>query len=876
MNTEYLLVLLGAFSSIENDLKGYKSENANKNINILHIKDGAEPDFITHASGSYSWILKHNTYSEKSNTPPYFEQIYVNTSSVLYTLTSSFQKNSAKKVILLLDLSDSFSLSAYAAGSYFISRMLFSTQSFLTLLSIDEFTEYPNPTQTGKQTGNFQFSFVWSELKKIPKVQPYNLSVNYPQMLWSQVFCLNSSCLKSTQAHKLPALITEITDIISFSQEFETEEQKSDSDNIKLDQHLPFSFINTTNLDIHRAKTKNAVKLYLKSSFLQYFIGPKKHEKSKIKINELVIRDDIFLGNQDFFSGKKYMPITEEWNSRAQFIQNQYRSDDFSDWGEIFSWVNENFELIFKKNFRDSGAELFYFLSQSRLEESAEKYLHFTKDRIWKIYRHNTLFTRQLAESVKELVAYYQERMQSFRLSSQVLETQLTTAFDEWKELYATWKDGNRSVRKNIAAQYPIRELIAKNASYYINQCKRLSFQLAIVKLDAFLSKLEHYMQELHQLENSLLLEVRQTQSELANNYLAAPEKIPALNIDPAIGSASFLLQPDAAFIQIFPEKDETANKNLSERIILEIDKRSHDMNLDQFELMKKEDWYKELDNFFSHWAESLINEVLLQGKDGLILPLLGEQLCLYNNEQINTLMRNVFYHTIQENRKWTKSIGKDRMFEMLLSKQNGQILLLPRVLKTNRQINKYIQRLKTADFHIAYTSMIDQGLRFMAFDELKIRSLVEQDKSQIIEKENTASSAQTGQAAFSKKSSISLHMLRVYIFYGLLKKYLFIDDNGNYRISAQWDANYRDWSASSISNVIDQIPDKVIERLQEEHWKKREVFSVNEINTLLEKIREECLSNVADIVQAQWEDAGRYVVWVRAAKSFQTEKIYI
>ena len=337
---------------------------------------------------------------------------------------------------------------------------------------------------------------------------PVNLDTDEPYdieklPLWQAAFLQNDVWLKqSTWAYEY--LIQRVLNLPKQKIGIETFEQSIAEDFKKLHDKnrkimLPrLLSLNSTTLRLDAASLEKLLSQVIQTRLMGVLLSADGHENSVQTHDCLrqlgwILDEDTLLLNTLADSPKSYQSIEQEWALRRDFFVKQSHQGSVA-WLERIEQLKQQFQKVYDKHFREVGAELYYSVSQARLERTVNSLGAQIENSIWQSCREHLGQFNDLLLNIPAMLAYYKSLQETFELKQRrehekYLQYKHTS--DNWSH---QWQNANRKERTRLEQQ-PLDVCAQVLEAQYVSLCQSKACLFAGKLIESLLEMYQNIMQ---------------------------------------------------------------------------------------------------------------------------------------------------------------------------------------------------------------------------------------------------------------------------------------------------------------------------------------------------------------------------------------------
>ena len=158
-------------------------------------------------------------------------------------------------------------------------------------------------------------------------------------------------------------------------------------------------------------------------------------------------------------------PIAEEWLQRAVYFTKNLNHAPNEAWDSQFDQLRSLYQKVYDKNFRGHGVDLFYSLSESRLEALAQQYLTRLEQGLIHWWQTSACPLDLLPQTIQTIIRYHERQATASQASQSDQSRQVRFVLEELDRIKTEWQKANKKEKAAFANKYPwpfINDLLAK------------------------------------------------------------------------------------------------------------------------------------------------------------------------------------------------------------------------------------------------------------------------------------------------------------------------------------------------------------------------------------------------------------------------------
>lgn len=556
----------------------------------------------------------------------------------------------------------------------------------------------------------------------------------------------------------------------------------------------------------------------------------------------------------------------KNWHEQAEFLATQLRK-------------------AYDKDFRNEGAEKYYHLQEKRLEQIAQTYVDHIEKQLWQHWQKGNYSLHDLQSAVETLVIHYVQLHQNYLMNQESNIDAIKMTASWWEGISSQWQQGNKKAQLQLAYDYPLATVAQKMGRLFVERCHykaHLFAEKLILTMQPYLLDLQ---QQLSAASEAWLAQATQVQQQL--NHMLDEQQSNWLNQATDAMHCRYLLQPNKASLRVLSEQIRIAVRDIAPKLnchfVKRLQKATGFDGLIAFIESKR--WQEDVEQSAQSAAKSILqteNEALQQILEQRITELDQQQIQYLGKFALRNLARQ-FHSLIQPlGIMLTTQYSVNETACLLCADNIKQHELIASWLANSAQ--QSLPRAKVmslpgssgAQLLYASTCYLDEWVELPSF--LHAYRQFNHDEAALlhlhIDGSNQAISIMQKNSINRNRELIRQHLLLAYASGRLSPQ------NDCYQLQIADQVNVLEFSADSLADVVDYISFNDIQALvnEHEHMQGEETFIKNaetitaQLEHVLDEIKAESLPEGVDLDDADWSDAGRYVVWSRAAQSIRKQ----
>ncbi|AUZ04312.2 MULTISPECIES: hypothetical protein [Vitreoscilla] len=570
--------------------------------------------------------------------------------------------------------------------------------------------------------------------------------------------------------------------------------------------------------------------------------------------------------------------IENEWDQykRQVLLELEHRKDSWHDKAEF---IATNFRSYYDTKFRQKGVEKYYDHSDIRLNKMSKAYIAKIEKHFWQSWQQGQSGLSTLKSVIESLIIHYVQDHHNYLIKQEKSIEQVKTGAAWWESMSGQWQRGDWTERAKIETEVSIEEVANQMSDLFMHRCHYKANVFAerlILGMQPYLLNLQ---QQLSNAAEAWLSHATQAQKKL-NQSLSLQQEKWFHRISDSVQSC-YLLKPNQASLQLFVDviraKTDAAAIELHQLWTKGLDSNSNFNVLLNF--IGQGSWQSHADEISAQTAREVIQtnpdilskvfELRITALDQKQVQHLGGLTLSNLNQQFETLIRPLgdmltTQYSINESAclLCEDNIQKNELVAVWLAQCVQQSMPTAKVISFHGE--------RSVQFVYASTCYLDEWVelpeflnayRQFKFDEEALLHLHIDGSNDTIE--------------VMQRNSINRNreLIRQHLLLALITGRL-VEESSAYVLNISDTNTALRFETNDLVEVVDYIAFEHIQQLVEanEQMRTKKVFTnqsealLNQLDVVLNHIKEASLPLGVDLEDADWRDAGRYVVWSRAA----------
>lgn len=570
--------------------------------------------------------------------------------------------------------------------------------------------------------------------------------------------------------------------------------------------------------------------------------------------------------------------IENEWDQykRQVLLELEHRKDSWHDKAEF---IATNFRSYYDTKFRQKGVEKYYDHSDIRLNKMSKAYIAKIEKHFWQSWQQGQSGLSTLQAAIENLIIHYVQDHHNYLIEQEKSIEKVKTGAVWWESISGQWQRGDWTERAKIETEVSIEEVANQMSDLFMHRCHYKAHVFAerlILGMQPYLLNLQ---QQLSNAAEAWLSHATNAQKKL-NQSLSLQQEKWFHRVSANIQSC-YLLKPNQASLQLFVDviraEINTAAVKLHQLWTKGLDSNSNFNVLLNF--IGKGSWQSHADEISAQAARAIIQanpdilskvfELCITALDQKQVQHLGELTLSNLNQQFQALIRPLgdmltMQYSINESAclLCEDNIQKNELVSVWLAQCVQQSMPTAKVISFHGE--------RSVQFVYASTCYLDEWVelpdflnayRQFKFDEEALLHLHIDGSNDTIE--------------VMQKNSINRNreLIRQHLLLALITGRL-VEESSEYVLNISDTHTTLRFETNDLIDVVDYIAFEHIQQLVQvnEQMRTKKIFTsqsealLNQLDVVLNHIKEASLPAGVDLEDADWRDAGRYVVWSRAA----------
>ena len=240
-------------------------------------------------------------------------------------------------------------------------------------------------------------------------------------------------------------------------------------------------------------------------------------------------------------------PIVKEWQKRGDFFIQQARPHDGA-WDEQMQKLQANFQKVYEKHFRGMGAELYYSLSQTRMEKWVAQHMLQVEHTMWSDCLTGKVSVAVLLNHFADIHSHYRQLQEHYEIEQRRLVQAIDERRKHWQSIMQTWSTASKRDRVKWQQEYHLNFMNQLLVEWYTWQCEYKAVSFALYFIQSLLPEYQHIQASLQHI-TAMWQKAANKQQQLAHATWVEQQQqwLQQVGVE---SSHQYLLQPDAQMLQ--------------------------------------------------------------------------------------------------------------------------------------------------------------------------------------------------------------------------------------------------------------------------------------------------------------------------------------
>ena len=574
--------------------------------------------------------------------------------------------------------------------------------------------------------------------------------------------------------------------------------------------------------------------------------------------------------------------IDIDWQQHSATVLQQKSSGD---WFEQAESIASQLRAIYDKQFRKVGAEQFYESSDARLNQMAEAHVAFVETQMWHAWQQGHGSLSDLQAAVEGIIIHYVQWHQDFLMQQENNIDAIKACATWWEDLSGQWQRADKKERNLLAKEYSLDTVADHMSRLFIERCKykaNLFAEKMILAMQPYLLDLQ---QNLYNASEAWLLQATQIQKNL-NQTLDSQQTNWLEQVVQAM-HYRYLLQPNKASLQALVNATRNAARDAAPAV-----------NAICASSLAKQGGFGQLIAFIQagkwqadvHAAAVEVAKNILHNEPEMMENILEQRITELDQQQVQYLGKYALSNLTKQFHKLIQPLGNVLTTQYTVNEsaclacaehiQQHELVTSWLAHSAQQSLPKAkvipLKGVNGAQFIYASTCYLDEWVELPAFLQA-YRQFNHSDEALLhlhIDGSNAAITVMQKNSINRNRELIRQHLLLAHASGRL------VQEAGHYQLQVSDKAQALDFNTEQLADVVDYIALDDVQKLVDvhEHMQSEKVFLKeaeqigNQLEEVLAQIKRESLPEGIELEDAEWADAGRYVVWSRAAQHLRKQ----
>ena len=572
-----------------------------------------------------------------------------------------------------------------------------------------------------------------------------------------------------------------------------------------------------------------------------------------------------------------------DWQQHSATLLQQPSSG--GDWFSQAEGIASQLRGIYDKQFRKVGAEQFYEASELRLTQMAQNHVAYVETQMWQAWQQGHSSLSDLQAAVEGIIIHYVQWHQDFLMHQELNIDAIKVCATWWEDLSGQWQRADKKERALLAKEYSVATVADHMSRLFIERCKYKSNLFAekmILAMQPFLLDLQ---QSLYQASEAWLLQATQAQKNL-NQILDTQQANWLKQVIQAM-HCRYLLQPNKASLQTLANHTRNAARDAAPAVhsacVKKLGKQAG--FADMLAFIQAGTWQEDVQAAAVQVAKHILNN-----EPEVLGNILEQRITELDQQQVQYLGKYALSNLAKQFHKLIQPLGN--VLTTQYSVNESACLACAEHIQQHELVTSWLAHcaqhslpkakvmalkgLNGAQFIYASTCYLDEWVDLPEFLHA-YRQFNHNDEALLhlhIDGSNAAISVMQKNSINRNRELIRQHLLLAHASGRL------VQEAGHYPLQVTEKSKALDFNTEQLADVVDYIGLDDVQKLVDvhEHMQNEKVFIQeaeqigNHLEEVLAQIKRESLPAGVDLEDADWADAGRYVVWSRAVQELRKQ----
>ncbi|UOO90867.1 hypothetical protein LVJ82_07870 [Vitreoscilla massiliensis] len=573
-------------------------------------------------------------------------------------------------------------------------------------------------------------------------------------------------------------------------------------------------------------------------------------------------------------------PIVKEWQKRGDFFIQQARPHDGA-WDEQMRNLHANFQKVYEKHFRGMGAELYYSLSQTRMENWVAQHMLKVEHTMWSQCLSGKVSVAVLLNHFADIHSHYRQLQEHYEIEQRRLVQAIDERRKHWHTIMQSWEAAPKRDRAKLQQEYHLNFMNQLLVEWFTWQCEYKAVSFALYFIQSLLPEYQHIQASLQHI-TAMWQKAATKQQQLAHGTWVEQQQqwLQQVGVE---NSHQYLLQPDASMLQDLLQTWQTqAPTWLHEVTSTWMRRLGNFATFEQWQLwLQQGQWQSLTARIAQDCSRQLIQE---QCTPAFLQAAFAKRVAILSNMQWQQLCKHATDTLSRLYQRNIQPLGK--VLSEFSAQQACVTVLYPAALETSEAVTQLLEaatqrspapvqgRLSTCaeriEILLTSTCYLPEWYGHAALSAA-YRSCTQEDKSLWywhVDGEIPVLREALFVAEARNRDLIRQQLLLAQVFNHLY----FCKDHYNLNLAdGESDISI---AANHLAELVERIPLTLVRKVLLRNRALRDgqnmpalKYMHKQLDMILADFRQHILPAGVDLADADWKDAGRYVVWVRAVQ---------
>ena len=571
-----------------------------------------------------------------------------------------------------------------------------------------------------------------------------------------------------------------------------------------------------------------------------------------------------------------------DWQQHSATLLQQNLSGN---WLEQAEHIASQLRAVYDKQFRKMGAEKYYEASEMRLNQMAQNHVAYVETQLWHAWQQGRSSLSDLQAAVEGIIIHYVQWHQDFLARQENNIDAIKANATWWENLSGQWQSADKKERALLTKEYSLETVAEHMSRLFIERCQYKAHVFAEKMILAMQPYLLDLQQDLHNASEAWLVQathIQKTLNQTIENQQAnwLKQVIQAMH-------CRYLLQPNKASLQSLVNHTRNAARLVAP-----------ELNADCVNKLAKQNGFAALIEYIQagSWKESVrvaatkASKSILANEPALLAEILEQRITELDQQQVQYLGKYALSNLSKQFRKLIQPLGKVLTTQYAVNEsaclacaehiQQHELVTSWLAHSAQQSLPKAkviaLNGVNGAQFIYASTCYLDEWVDLPEFLQA-YRQFNHSDEALLhlhIDGSNAAISVMQKNSINRNRELIRQHLLLAHASGRL------VQEAGHYQLQVSEKSKALDFHTEQLADVVDVIALDDVQKLVDvhEHMQNEKVFIKeaaqigDQLEEVLAQIKRESLPDGIDLEEADWADAGRYVVWSRAAQHLRKQ----